>query len=199
GCGQRGMREAMKIRLKDGSGTIKLKYLKEEVDRYGNVRLYFRRNGRKIRLRQTPGTDAFMAEYRAALEGQAAKAAAEQSPATPRSLRWLIERYYQSSDFKELDARTRRVRRGILDGICAERFANEPRHGDKPYAFMEPRHVRHIRDARADAPEAANARVKALRQVFKWAADDTVKLAEKNPARDVPYLRPANPDGFHTW
>lgn len=189
----------MKIRLKDGSGVIDLKYLKEDVDRHGNVRLYFRRHGKKTRLHETPGTDTFMAEYRAALEGQAAETAKPQAPAAPRSLRWLIERYYQSSDFKGLTERTRRVRRGILDGLCGEKFAEEPRHGDKPFASMAPRHVRQIRDAKADFPEAANARVKALRQVFKWATDDTVRHAERNPARDVPYLRPKNPDGFHTW
>ena len=54
-----------------------------------------------------------------------------------------------------------------------------------------------IRDPRAATPEAANGRVKALRQVFKWAVE--VGYASTNPARDVPMLRPNNPDGFHTW
>ena len=64
---------------------------------------------------------------------------------------------------------------------------------------MEIRHVARIRDEKADYPEAANARVKALRQVFTWAMSPLVGYAARNPARDVPYLRSKNPDGFHTW
>jgi integrase len=51
----------------------------------------------------------------------------------------------------------------------------------------------------ADRPEAANSLIKALRQVFNWAMQKGVDLATSNPARDVPYLKPKNPDGFHTW
>jgi hypothetical protein len=46
---------------------IRFKYLTEDRDRHGNVRLYFRRNGKKIRLRGTPGCDEFLAEYASAL------------------------------------------------------------------------------------------------------------------------------------
>jgi len=61
---------------------------------------------------------------------------------------------------------------------------------------MEGKHVRQLRDEKADRPEAANARVKALRQLFAWAID--VGLANHNPARDVPYIRTGS-EGFHTW
>jgi integrase len=61
---------------------------------------------------------------------------------------------------------------------------------------MEPRHVRILRDEKAALPEAANARVKALRQVFAWAID--TEHAQHNPARDVPYIRTGS-DGFYTW
>ena len=46
--------------------------------------------------------------------------------------------------FKALTGRTRYVRRRILDGICAK-------DGDKPFALMEPRHVRKLRDCRPSA------------------------------------------------
>ena len=66
--------------------------------------------------------------------------------------------------------------------------------GQKRFARMEPRHVREIRDEKAATPEAANSRVKALRQLFAWANEAGIAT----PAREVPYLASAS-DGFHTW
>jgi hypothetical protein len=43
-----------------------LKYLFEDSDRHGNRRRYYRRYGRKIRLKSDPGTADFAAEYDAA-------------------------------------------------------------------------------------------------------------------------------------
>lgn len=181
----------MKIRMKDGTGQLRLKYLVEDVDRHGNVRIYVRRKGQpKIRLESTPGTHEFLDEYRRALAGETPRAGADQSqrpPALRGSLRWLVEQYYASAEFKRLIRG--HVRRAILDAICEQ-------HGHKPFGLMERRHVRRIRDEKAELPEAANARVKALRQVFKWAMDSLD--VKNNPTRDVPYLR-SGPDGFHTW
>jgi integrase len=84
--------------------------------------------------------------------------------------------------------RSRHVRRMILDKLCDQ-------HGNKPATLMEPRHVRQIRDAHAEAPEAANAIVKALRAVFRHAM--LADLVSHNPARDVKYLRHGS-EGFHT-
>src|SRR5262245_61609210 len=61
---------------------------------------------------------------------------------------------------------------------------------------MEPRHVRALRDERADRPEAANAIVKALRQVYAFAAE--TGLVNRNPVRDVPYIKSGS-QGFHSW
>lgn len=43
-----------------------VKYLFEDADRHGKTRRYYRRYGRKIRLRAEPGTPDFTAEYQAA-------------------------------------------------------------------------------------------------------------------------------------
>ena len=187
----------MKVRMRDGTGTRDYKYLLEDVDRFDRVRIYFqRRKGEpKIRLREQPGTPAFHEEYLRAFREQS-KAAAPQpktgNVATPGTLRWLVELYYRSARFEGLDQSTRKVRRGQLDAICA-------RHGTLTFKTMEPRHVAALRDEKAAFPEAANARVKALRVLFSWACDPEYRYAERNPARDVGYLDPNNPDGFHTW
>ena len=180
----------MKIRLRDGTGTRTYHFVVEDWDRHGNVRVYLRRHGRKVRLRETPGTDDFEAEYRKALEGGGAAAPAR-APAARTSLRWLVQEYFKSAEFIALGDSTRRARRGILDKICR-------RHGDKPFARMEAAHVQiKIRDAKAKFPAAANARVMALRQVFAWAV--TAGHADSNPARDVPLLGANNPEGVHAW
>ena len=181
------------IRLRDGLGKLHLKFLVEDTDRHGNVRLYVRKRGKgKIRLRGEPGTRAFLDEYWAAVKD----GAPPQVDGAPRitapekgSLRWLCSEYFRSAGFKGLTDRTRYVRRGILDGLCK-------RDGDKPFALMEPRHVRKLRDERSDKPEAANAIIKALRQVFAFALE--YELIQRNPAKDVPYLKSGS-EGFHSW
>jgi hypothetical protein len=46
---------------------VDLPYLFSDVDRHGNWRLFVRRNGRKIRMRHEPGSDAFAKDYAEAL------------------------------------------------------------------------------------------------------------------------------------
>ena len=54
----------MKVRLRDKSGIRIYRYLVEDVDRHGNVRIYFKRRGQpNIRLTEVPGTAAFDEEF----------------------------------------------------------------------------------------------------------------------------------------
>jgi len=55
--------------------------------------------------------------------------------------------------------------------------------------YINAKTVRVLRDRKLNVPESGNARVKALRQVFAWAVADEVDGVERNPARDVPYLK----------
>ena len=173
--------------------NIRLQYVAEDIDRHGNVRRYFRRKGqRKIRVPGLPGSAEFMDVYRAALTGASASRKAETTRndvGARGSLKWLSEMYFASSEFKQLDSRTKRVRRNVIDGLCRE-------HGSKPAKLMEVRHVRYLRDARADRPEAANAILKALRQIFAYGL--AVELVDRNPAKEVPYLKSGSL-GFHSW
>src|SRR5207344_2871475 len=47
---------------------IKLKYIYRDPDRHGNERFYVRHQGRRIRIRETPNTPAFMLACSAAIE-----------------------------------------------------------------------------------------------------------------------------------
>lgn len=86
-----------KVSLADGRGRLELKYLVEDVDRHGNVRLYVKRRGcRKVRLRSPPGSREFLAEYQEAIAGKTATKSSEAAEKTARgSLRWLIEEVHQ--------------------------------------------------------------------------------------------------------
>ena len=185
----------MKIRLKDGSGVRVYKYVCEDTSRHGEVRVYFRRgNEPKIRLREIPGTPAFDQEYMRAYRGEslATGTLKKHDAILPGTMRWLCVQYYMSASFLALGESTKRVRHVILDTICE-------RTGTFRYAKMEPQHVAKLRDEKAGYPEAANARVKALRQLFAWACAPEYGYATKNPAREVPYLKSKNPNGFRAW
>lgn len=167
------------------------KFVVEDRDRHGNVRVYLRRPGQpKIRMTAEPGTPDFDAEYRRAIAGEIApKAPRRPPPPAPGSLRAICVSYFGSLDYRALDPRTRRVRRQILEHLCDE-------HGDKPAALLEPRHVRALRDAKAATPEAANGLLKSLRAVFRFGTE--AGLTARNPAREVRYLA-GKPGGFRAW
>ena len=184
----------MQVRLRDNSGTRVYRFVVEDVDRHDNIRIYFRRKGQpKIRLTETPGTDAFDREYQRAFRGGMNLVPARgNAPAMPGTMRWLCEQYYVSAVFQSLAASTRKVRRGILEEICQ-------RAGNFRYATMETPHVAKLRDEKAALPHAANNRVKTLRQLFAWATSPEYGYAKKNPTRDVGRLRGNNPDGIRAW
>jgi integrase len=112
------------------------------------------------------------------------------------TLRWLCEAYCGSTEFAELGKSTGHVRRLILEGICLSKNRKEKERGGLPFALMQERHIREIRDEKAEFPEAANSRLKALRQLFVWAK--AARHVTINPALEVKRLRSAS-EGFHTW
>lgn len=154
-----------------------------------------------IRLRSTPGSQEFFEEYQRARTGVIAKPNRPKiiRRAAEHSLRWLVEQHYQSARFLTLGPSSQRVRRGILDNICQSEVdtpAGRMRRGDLPFADMRAKHVRAVRDEKIGLPEAANSRLKALRQVFAWALVE--EHVSTNPTAGVEFL-PGNADGFHTW
>ena len=189
--------------------TIK-KYLFEDKDRHGNVRLYFRKRiegsnkFRKVRLRETPAAAEFHEEFAAALAGRPYGKAKDRPAPPPRivanSLRWLIAEYYKrSAVFKSYDEETKSVRRNILTALCEEPEVegSDRQVGDLPYNIPEDK-IELLRD-RKQGVFAANARLKAIRQLYKWAASTNPKLLPRNHAADIPLLPEPETDGHHTW
>ena len=175
------------------------RYVVQDRDRHGNVRTYLRVPGKpKIRLRETPGTDAFDAEYRAALDAKPKPKKAPIGAVVPGSIDDLCVAYYGSADFKKsLSPRSQVVRRAILDRFRATLDKKGAAYGSKPAGSLPPAFLERLKDERAETPEAFNSLLKALRAVFKTAI--RLGKAKTNPAEAVAYLASNNPDGFHTW
>jgi integrase len=179
-----------------GMIAITYPFLVRDTDRRGNHRYYVRRKGmRKVRLRATPGTPDFESEYRLALsQGETwAQAATKEG-----TWQWLCERYTASTDFLALGVTTQKARRLILESTWLE--PREPGSAEVfarcPIVRMTPKHVVVLRDRKASLPEAANGRVKAIRQVFRWAQANGI--VGGNPAMEVPYVRSSS-GGHHSW
>lgn len=197
---------------------VRPRYTTEETDRHGKTRIYYRRKGRrKVVLDGEPGGDLFWAQYAAALAGRPIPRIGETKGApTPRetivygSLHWLCIGYFESDAYKGLDESTRRVRRQIIEHCLDE--PTEP-GGDLLFKNVSAHKItrgaiRALRDRKKELPESANGRVKAFRQVFKWAIAEgdeedcdwpSYLRLDINPAALVTYLNHKNQDGFHTW
>lgn len=121
------------------------------------------------------------------------------------SWRWLCVKYFsESPDFRALDNRTQYVRRRVLESTFDEPVApgSARFYRDFPLAKMTPDAIEVLRDRKLATPAAANGRIKAIRQVFKWGvrkkSADGAPYAPSNPAREVSYLR-TDSTGYHSW
>lgn len=118
-----------------------------------------------------------------------------------RTFRWLCQQYMETSlEFLGLSESTAYVRRTLLEAVC--RMTISPTStllvGNCPIESITPKAIAAIRDRNREAPTSANAKVKAVRLVFKWACDPTIGHCAINPARDVPLIKIFS-DGHHTW
>jgi integrase/recombinase XerD len=162
---------------------MRLKYLWEDRDRRGNVRLYVAMPGRKkIRIREKPGTAEFLVAYQIAISGS-------QPDAKPKggTFGHLCLAYMASRHFKSLDKATCYWQRRHLERMCEK-------HADKPVGLLGPSHVRMLRDE-LDS-NASNHRLKALRAMFKWAVE--ARLADQNPTLGVERAKVTS-EGYHSW
>ena len=183
--------------------TVRLRYVHQDTDRHGNVRTYFwRKGGPKVRIRELPGTQAFLDVYRKLLAesevGALVPIKRVNSQPQPGTYRWLCIEYFKSTRFNSLDPRTRRVRRRVLELTCEEPIFQgaQEKFGDFPLARLSAKSVKVLRDRKAGLPEAGNERVKLIRAMFAWAVEE--EHTTTNPARDVPLTKTGS-TGFHTW
>lgn len=178
--------------------VVKLPYLEFNPDRHGNNRYYIRVPGRKrIRILAEPGTDEFLQQYQ---DGMTGKLIPARGPLVRRagmvagSLREGVEAYYRSDAFKELDARTQRIRRNLLDRLCERKNKRGELYADQPLRSLDNHKITEWRNE--SAIETGNAIIKTLRQMYKVCIFE--RLVSNNPAKDVPY-RSSGSEGHQTW
>lgn len=184
--------------------TVKLDlpYLSPETDRHGNDRLYVRRNGRRVRIRQKPGTPEFAKAYAAAIEELASPVLRDRrrtASGAPRgTLGWLAAEYFASEEFGSLDPESQRTRRRVIEGCLQEPHTDDDPEPMRncPLQFVTSRKIKRLRDLKAGLPGAANNRRKYLSAMFGWAIE--AELMKSNPARDVRRKKYAT-NGFYTW
>jgi integrase len=174
-------------------------YLMADKDRHGSRRFYVRHSGRKIRIRETLGTEAFAQAYadaRHALEHGDHQNPAKRAAAG--TLGWLAACYFASSEFLALDPKSRSTRRRIIEHCLREPRKPSSRDlmRDCPAGVVSAAHVKMLRDRKTGAPGAANNRRKYLSSMFGWAVERG--LLRANPAREVRKVRYPT-SGFHTW
>lgn len=162
-------------------------HLNRETTRHGGVVWYVRvEKGARIRLRAEYGTDAFRAEYTAAVSGASPVKALTTREGT---LAWLIEKYRASAAWADLSNATRRQRECILKIVSTSA-------GHERFSAIDRKAIVAGRDRRRDTPAAARHFVQTMRGLFAWAVEAS-HVAE-NPTTGVKVSRP-NTGGFHVW
>jgi integrase len=183
-----------------GNMLIDLPHLSQERDRHGNIRLYVRRHGRRLRLRIPRDDPGFLDAYRNALESldglRPSPAKAIKKIAPRGSLGWLVTLYFGSEEFKKLASGP--TRRAVIEECLREtvRDGSTDFMADCPLSFVSAAKIKRLRDLKKDLPGAANNRRKYLSAMFGWAVEEG--HIKTNPAREVRRVKYAS-NGFHTW
>ena len=176
-----------------------LPFLFRDRDARGNQRVYARRVGvGKIRLREAPGTMAFVEEYGKAiaeLDARAAKPKAAKS--FVGTMRWLVAEFENSHQFLKVTKREQRGRHSLVQSALEE-TVNGVKFGDLQIKWVTPNAIRLIRDRKKAVPSAANHRLSNLRLIFNWAVEERSDHVKANPCLGVKPLAHKT-EGWHTW
>lgn len=165
-------------------------YTHREVTRHGRVVWYFRRDKHspRIRLRGAYGSPEFNRDYDAALRGMQQHQKASQ-PVKRATIRWLVDKYYESGRFAQLRPNTQRNRRLMLESVCRNA-------GHWMVSEIEPSHIREGMTNREKTPRMAATFVTVMRGLMDYAID--LGMIEENPVGTIKARVPKS-DGYHTW
>lgn len=162
-------------------------YLLRETKR-GKTVWYVRKSKRspRFRIRAEYGSETFMEEYRAALDGK--RPHGRQAPAG--SLRWLWDQYRLADPWLSLSPATRRQRENIMSHVLRE-------NGDKAFTGLRSEHITAGLDKRARTPSAARNFLDTMKGLFGWAKSrGHIRL---DPTEGIKPPRRRKGSGFAPW
>lgn len=170
---------------------VELPYVTSFRDRHGKLRIYFRHKGKKTALPSDTLSVEFSEKY-AALRAKAEEvpdaAKAERKRHGPGSFGALVKEYLASPEYRDKAATTRKEYRRVMEKLAAE-------HGHKLVTDIEARHIRRMRNERADTPGAANTVLSTMKLILSWAIENDWPL-KANPAHGV---RPYKLGEWRAW
>tara|TARA_R110000751_G_scaffold307812_1_gene431797 strand:+ start:278 stop:1315 length:1038 start_codon:yes stop_codon:yes gene_type:complete len=155
----------------------------------GRTRLRFEKRGLPKRwIHARPGTNEFLDEYRACLDGERREPKVDHVKSG--TIAALVRQYERSAAFGELGEATRKQRSRVYAIVTAK-------VPDAPAASLTSKKVRELRDNRAATPVAANNFVKCLGYLYRWGQESG--LVDRNPADGVARLKPLRKGGIPVW
>jgi integrase len=165
-------------------------HLLREVSRHGTVSWVVRTgHGPRTRLRAPYGSPQFQSEYHAAVLGEPVSPASGPRRPGAGTLRWLWDRYRESSAWAALAPATRRQRENIMYGVLDSA-------GNMPLSALTKAVIVAGRERRAKTPAAANHFLHTMRSLFAWAIEHS--HVTNDPTEGVKNVKlPAG--GFHAW
>ncbi len=162
------------------------KYASSYKDVRGKTRVRLRKKGLKQRnVSAKPGTAEFTEEYYGWLNGKYNVAPIF----SPRTFDHLIETFYQSSHWTNLEESTKKVHRGQIEGFRRKYGANQ-------VTTMKAHHVYNLLQKMKETPSAANNLRKRLKALFNFAIIKGWRT--DNPVDPVRGLK-TKKGGFQTW
>jgi integrase len=160
-------------------------FLCSDIDRQGRKRWRLRAPGRPtVTIKGEYGSQEFVANYRAAMEGEPAKPSVIGRHGTFDA---LGRAYLRSATFSRLAVATQRCRRGLVEGFL-------DKYGALSVAGLRHEHVKKIMDGYP--PGMARSALAMLRALVALAIEDGIRNDDPTANIKRPKL---SKDGWHAW
>lgn len=163
-------------------------HLHRELTRHGKAVWYVRvgKTAPRVRLRAEYGSEAFKAEYAAAIAGESPVIPGKPSSGT---LAWLVDQYRDTSAWTRLSLATRRQRENIFRHVLETA-------GREPFSIVTGKAIQAGIERRRHTPAQARHFVDTMRGLFKWAVSAEHVKADPTSGRAVPKPKTK---GFPVW
>lgn len=168
---------------------LRLKYIREFVDRHGKTRRYFKHpKTENIPLYGEPGSTTFRLGYEAAFARIETPRVDPLTKRIPGSLDELVDLYFASPAFTNLAPITQATYRNEIIRLCRN-------HGRKPVVMLDRRGVLKIVSERK-TPGAQNQVLKIVRLLMRFAI--TVEMRKDDPTLAMKKAKTKG-DGYIAW